>query len=149
MTSFEHIVAIQQVIARFYHYLDGGRHDDLVALMAPDGTWLRRNAVLRGRAMVREALRQRPATVTTRQLVSNLIVDFPAAETADATYYLTAFHHDADAPPTLPVPIDHPLHVARYAARLTLREAVWQIQDVRGVPTFRREPTNAAPRAQG
>jgi len=44
MTPLErtvHIVAIQQVIARFYDCLDGGRYEELVNLMAPDATWLR------------------------------------------------------------------------------------------------------------
>lgn len=141
MTPLErttHIVAIQQLIARFYDYLDGGRHEELVSLMAPDGTWLRRNIVLQGRDAVREALRQRPITVTTRQAVTNLIVDLAAHDRADASYYLIAFHHDAEAAPVLPVPMDHPLHVARYVAKLTAHGSDWLIQDVRGVPTFRR-----------
>jgi len=141
MTPLErtvHIVAIQQVIARFYDCLDGGRYEELVNLMAPDATWLRRNIVLRGRDAVRDALRRRPVTITTRQAVTNLIVDFPDPHRAAASYYLTAFHHDAEAAPTLPVPMDHPLHVARYVAKLTTCESDWLIQDVRGVSTFRR-----------
>jgi hypothetical protein len=141
MTPFErtiHIVAINQLIARFYDCLDGGRHEELLHLIAPDGTWLRRNIVLQGRDAVREALRQRPVTVTTRQAVSNLIVGFPAQDRAEATYYLTAFHHDAEATPTLPVPMDHPLHVARYVVKLTAHENDWLIHDLRGVSTFRR-----------
>ena len=141
MTPLEravHIVAIGQVIARFYDCLDGARHDELVGLMAADATWLRRGIVLQGRDRVREALRLRPVTVTTRQAVTNLVVDFPADDRAEATYYLTAFHHDAEATPTLPVPMDHPLHVARYVAKLSVHDETWLIQDIRGEPTFRR-----------
>jgi hypothetical protein len=133
-----HIVAIGQLIARFYDCLDGGRHEELVGLMATDGTWLRRGIVLQGRDAVREALRQRPVTITTRQAVTNLIVDFPAHNCAEASYYLTAFHHDAEAAPALPVPMDHPLHVARYVAKFRAHDSDWLIQDVRGISTFRR-----------
>jgi hypothetical protein len=81
----------------FFHALDTRRYEDVAALMAPDGVWLRQGAELAGPAAVLAALQARPAARTTCHVVTNLRVEPAQAEAAgeplraSVYFYLSAY----------------------------------------------------------
>jgi hypothetical protein len=127
----------ERVLVRFFHHLDTGEFEALVALMAEDGVWHRQGKVLRGPGMVREALAERPKGRRTRHLVTNLIVDAVDERHVQAIYYLTVFRHDGVTPGE-PAPIELPASVGTYREKLVLTPAGWRVAEITSEGAFRR-----------
>lgn len=68
-----------QLAIAAYSLMDQGRYDETAALFAEDAVWVRGGTPVSGRAAIRAALDQRPATHATRHLVTNVLVE-PAAD---------------------------------------------------------------------
>lgn len=129
---------IEQMIFRFFLHLDEQEYDQLSALMASTGTWLRNNVLLKGPEGVREAMRTRPVGFTTRHLITNIIVDIADDEHADVTYYMTVFVHQGDAKPTAAVKMDVPMHVSIFRQKVVRMAGGWRIAELSGTATFHR-----------
>ena len=130
--------AIGRVIMEFFHCLDDTQFDALVQLFAPEGVWHRQGQVLRGRAMVREALARRPAGTVTRHLVTNLLVTHLEDERSVAKFYMTVFRREADTLVDGPVPMELPHMVAACEMVLAYLGNAWRIMELKAVPSFRR-----------
>jgi hypothetical protein len=129
---------IEQMIFRFFLHLDEQEYNQLSSLMAPTGTWLRNNVLLRGPGDVREAMRSRPVGFTTRHLITNIIVDLAGSDHADVTYYMTVFVHSGDEKPTAAVKMDVPMHVSIFRQKVVRMPDGWRIAELLGTPTFHR-----------
>ncbi|MBV6304862.1 nuclear transport factor 2 family protein [Candidimonas humi] len=81
----------------FFHALDTRRYEDVAALMARDGVWLRQGVELAGPAAVLATLRARPAARATCHVVTNLRVEPGEAQAggeplrAQVYFYLSAY----------------------------------------------------------
>jgi hypothetical protein len=129
---------IEQMIFRFFLHLDEQEYDQLSSLMAPTGTWLRNNVLLRGPQDVRDAMRSRPIGFTTRHLITNVIVDVTDPDHADVTFYMTVFVHSGDKKPTGTVKMDVPMHVSIFRQKVVRTSDRWRIAELSGTPTFHR-----------
>ncbi|MFT8247117.1 nuclear transport factor 2 family protein [Roseomonas sp. BN140053] len=125
----------QKVINRFFHCLDDGRYEELSDLMAPEGIWHRQGKELKGPGMVLEAMRARPASLATRHVVTNLVVDARADDLVEAAFYVTVYGHSGG---TIPAPLELPLHVSLYRETLTGSADGWHIAEITSSPTFKR-----------
>jgi hypothetical protein len=130
--------AVRDVILRFFLHLDEKEYDQLVKLLAPDGTWLRNGTLLTGPDAVLETMHRRPPGFTTRHLITNILVQPTDEQHAAATYYGTVFAHIGHAQPTGPVPIELPVHVSIFRQKMVLRESEWLIAGLSGDATFHR-----------
>ena len=117
----------QEFIARFYHYLDGREYEPLSVLFAPEGLWSRQGKQLHGPVAVLEELRRRPATMVTRHVVSNLIVDIQDTQHVHVQCYVTLYYSDTGAPPQSPVRMTGPACVFTYHDELVATEGTWRI----------------------
>ncbi len=88
---------------RFFHCLDRRDYSGLVALMTDGGVWVRGGTRLSGGPAILDALRDRPAGLTTRHLLSNLVVDLEAEGLARVSYELSVFMRDGESPARLSV----------------------------------------------
>ncbi len=129
---------IEQMIFRFFLHLDEQQYDEVSQMMAPAGTWLRNNVLLKGPEGVREAMRSRPAGLTTRHLITNIVVDIADSDHAEVTYYMTVFVHAGDAKPTGPMKMDVPMHVSIFRQKVARVSGAWRIAELSGTPTFHR-----------
>lgn len=90
--------ACAALTVRFFHHLDRREYDKLAALFAPDGVWLRQGVPIVGTGALLDMLHARPADLTTRHLVANIVVDRPDPRTAIVHYELTVYSADANSP---------------------------------------------------
>ena len=81
----------EAVVLAFFHALDQRRHEDVAALMAEDGVWMRQGKALRGPQEVLQALHARPAGRTTCHVITNLRLLYASGGRAELGYYLTAY----------------------------------------------------------
>ncbi|OZI18159.1 hypothetical protein CAL18_13735 [Bordetella genomosp. 7] len=81
----------EAVVLAFFHALDQRRHEDVAALMAEDGVWMRQGKALRGPREVLQALHARPAGRATCHVITNLRLLSASAGRAELGYYLTAY----------------------------------------------------------
>ncbi len=86
----------QDLIHRFCHALDRGASAEAADLIADDAVALRPDGeLIRGRA-VREMLLNRPSTMLTRHLISNVVVEPTGTDSADAVAYVVAYRVASD-----------------------------------------------------
>jgi len=108
-------VVAQNLLNRFCRALDSSQYDQLLACFSANGTWLRMGKPLTGHAeILRELTDNRPATLKTIHLVSNVVIDRqegPVASEQDALgqsasgqFYMVAYRQDSAAPPPYPMP---------------------------------------------
>lgn len=128
--------AIQRVIFDFFRHLDEREYEQLCALMAPDGVWMRSGERLTGPSDVMRAMKLRPVGFTTRHLITNIVVDITGAETAVATYYLTVFVHESAKAATGPVPISLPRHVSVFLQKFIRVDGAWKVAELSSSVAF-------------
>ena len=93
--------ACAALTVRFFHHLDRRDYERVVGLVAPDGVWLRQGVPIVGRAALLDTLHARPADLTTRHLLSNIVVDRSDPQTAIVHYELSVYSADASGPARL------------------------------------------------
>lgn len=120
------------VCTRFFHHLDRREYEHVAALMADGGVWNRGGTRLEGANAVLDALRARPSGLTTRHLLSNVVVDLlDGGAAARVSYELSVFTQDDPAAP------------ARHATILTGEDRLehdgtaWRIRLKEARPLFR------------
>lgn len=85
----EHACAATTV--RFFHHLDRGEYEALAGLLTEDGVWLRQGQELAGPTVVLDKMRERPSGLTTRHLLSNIVVNLVGESQARVAYELTVY----------------------------------------------------------
>lgn len=83
--------ACEAVVLAFFHALDVRRHEEVAALMAEDGVWMRQGKALRGPREVLQALQARPAGRTTCHVITNMRLLSAEEGRAELAYFLTAY----------------------------------------------------------
>ena len=104
-------IECQDVLAALCAALDEGRNDDAADLFTDDAVLVLPIGEKKG-PEVRAALNARPATITTRHLMTNVAVDVKSADGAFATAYILVYRTTVD--PGAPGP--HPLPETPQAA---------------------------------
>lgn len=99
--STDDVVQLTQRLHAFFIHLDERRYEELAAMFLPQGRWLRQGRWLDGRGAILAALRERPATMRVRHLISNVVVTRRSADEADVQAYLTAYRQLEGQPPAL------------------------------------------------
>jgi flagellar basal body rod protein FlgC len=79
------IVECQTLATASYSLMDQGRYEETVALFSQDAVWVRGGKPFRGHEAILAALRQRPETMVSRHLVTNVLVERVGTDAARAT----------------------------------------------------------------
>jgi hypothetical protein len=111
---------INNLIGRYAHCIDEGRHGDLVALAVDDAVYDLNGEIVNGTAgfAATVAAKEIPGRVG-KHLTSNVVIDVDG-DTATATIDYTYIGRDSDGPLTVFV-------VGRYADRFVRRDGRWLI----------------------
>ncbi|MFN0161204.1 MAG: nuclear transport factor 2 family protein [Burkholderiales bacterium] len=84
----------------FAYHLDHREYDQLVALFAPDGCFVRTGVRLQGRENILRAMRDRPAEQFTRHITTNFHFTHVDHDSARAVFYNQSyFAYQPGAPP--------------------------------------------------
>jgi hypothetical protein len=97
----EDVVQLTQRLHAFYSHLDERRYEELAAMFLPEGRWLRQGQWLEGRDAILAALRDRPATMRVRHIISNVVATRRSADEAEVQAYMTAYRRLEGQPPAL------------------------------------------------
>lgn len=130
-------VVAQNLLNRFCRALDSSQYDQLLACFSPDGTWLRMGKPLTGHAeILRELTDNRPATLKTIHLVSNVVIDGQegpsvsepsvSGQSASGQFYMVAYRHDSAAPP--PYPMRQPAVIGVCPVEIVLTQEGWLLK---------------------
>jgi hypothetical protein len=120
--------ASARTIFRFFEALDERRYQEVGALIAADGIWLRQGEELRGPTEVSTALAKRPKDLTTLHVVTNLLVDARASDAAQATFCAIVFAHEGETS-SIP-PLKGPKQIARYSATIIRQTSDWRFSSL-------------------
>lgn len=139
MTSVDHLLAQQateRLIMQCYRQLDLNDLPPILKLFAHDGVWVRQGNALKGHAEILEGLKRRPPRLKTVHVVTNILFDELTADTASASYYITAFRENPDDPAAA-VPMD-PVQIGTYTIKTRRIDGSWLITEIDNTVTFRR-----------
>ncbi len=97
--------AVARTVHQLFQFLDDGQFEQMAALFAVDGVWVRQGQNLTGPSAVLQAMLARPKGLATRHLVTNLITHGTRG-VIEARYYATVFAHVGEI--TGPAPLSTP-----------------------------------------
>lgn len=85
-------VAIEDLLATYYHFLDNAQSEKLSGLFIENGVFhLGSVGEMKGRQAIADYYAKRPKTRVTRHVMTNLLVDFKSADRAETLHTLTYF----------------------------------------------------------
>lgn len=116
-----------RLITRFYMLLDEKRYDELAALFAADGIWIRLGQELTGRDAIVAAMAER-ADWLTAHLVSNITIDIVDADTVETTQYVTLYRLEGRSAADGPAPVVPPLGILRHRDTLVRQGGEWKFR---------------------
>jgi hypothetical protein len=128
--------ATERLILQCYRQLDLNDLPPIIKLFAPDGIWIRQGNTLKGHAEILEGLKRRPPKLKTVHVVTNILFDSLTADSASASYYITAFRENPDDPAAT-VPMD-PFQIGTYTIKTKRFGESWLITEANNTVTFRR-----------
>ena len=102
---------LTQQLHRFFHQLDEGLYEAMLAQFTDDGRWLRQGRWLEGREAIGAALAARPAGIATRHVMSNGYIAELSPNHAVLVGYMTAYRYPAGHDPNAPSRIAGPLRL--------------------------------------
>lgn len=117
----------QELTHRFYRDLDSHEYAQLSQLFAADGVWLRQGKQLKGPLEVRAELEKRPASMVTRHVIGNQIVDVLDPGHLRSQSYVTLYYSDTGAPAKPPAPFTGPTCLFTYHDEWRLMQGAWKI----------------------
>ena len=93
--------ACSATTVRFFHFLDRGKYEALAGLLTENCVWLRQGQELAGRTAVLDKMRERAPGLSTRHLLSNIVVDLVSEREAHVGYELTVYARPEGKPARL------------------------------------------------
>ncbi|MBB3458710.1 ketosteroid isomerase-like protein [Rhizobium sp. BK313] len=129
---------VEMLVLDFLMGLDTGDFEAMTDCMAPDGIWYRQGKVLRGHAMVLEALAARGSDVRTAHLITNFRLVSADGVSAETQCYMVAHRHDGPTREDEPSPMNVPFSIALYRCRFVVLDGKWKIAEIQSLPRFRR-----------
>ncbi|MBY3307583.1 SnoaL-like domain-containing protein [Rhizobium laguerreae] len=129
---------VEKLILEFLMGLDTGDFEAMTACMAPDGIWHRQDKILRGHAMILEALAARGSDVRTAHLITNFRLVSTDNVSAETQCYMVAYRHDGPVRADEPSPMNVPFSITLCRCRFVMLEEKWKIAEIQSQPRFRR-----------
>jgi len=127
----------QRTLLAFYEAIDRARYADVAAFFTPDGEWLRRGSVVRGRAAIEKTYEGRSADVRARHIVTNILTRQKAPGIVSFSLCITFYTGTAATDvPTIP----GPSMVLSSHGELALVGGRWLIHRKETVREFMVEP---------
>jgi hypothetical protein len=94
-----------------FQHLDDGEFEAVAALFAAEGVWHRMGVPMIGPQGVLVGLRARPSDLSTRHLVTNMVVK-EAESGVTARYYVTIFEHKGAVSEAPPIALPHAIFLS-------------------------------------
>jgi len=127
----------QKALTQFFNGLDDRRFEAMLANLAPEGIWLRQGVELKGRAGVSAVLAERSATVVTRHILSNTVIQV-TGESAVGETVAIIYHHD-DKTGKLPAKLEAPRAILCFKASFRHFPEGWLIERLASSRLFAAE----------
>ncbi len=118
----------QKLLFGFFRCLDENDYDGILARMHPEGTWLRLEVLLRGKAEILAAMKARSKTLYIHHIITNMQVSVSADQSsAESFAYLTVYRHNDGKPYDGPVPLRGPWNINRSVVEFRKVDGNWLI----------------------
>jgi hypothetical protein len=126
-----------RAIIAFFSMLDARDHEKQWDQMTSDGVWNRAGSALDTRQKFLAAMVERPAHLTIRHMISNLLVTVETGgNTASATFNLLVYVYMADRGDK-PAPLEKPSAIAAFRAQCRSEGGEWRIAQLDGETLFK------------
>ncbi len=124
------------LLARFFHYLDEQRHDDVIALFTPEGRWHRQGRLLVGDYAIRAALQVRAGRDFVRHVLSAPCVSSGRDQRMTVQAAVTVYAAPWDPQHTLPLVATGPHQVLNTTATMVPGRRGFEITELIDTTVF-------------
>lgn len=131
-------VEAEALCNRFYYCLDQFDYEGLVALMTPDGVWIRRGLAMRAGPEVLKVMAERSTTQTIVHQLTNMSSQVTAPDAVTVRAYMIAFNHDDGVKPTGPAPLSGPSLIAPISFEARRTDQGWRLAKIDYTYLFRK-----------
>lgn len=128
--------ACERLVHAFAWHVDHHEGEQAADLFAADGVFERRGEALQGRDAIRAAFLKRPATVTTRHLCSNLLLNAESGSRIVGRSYFALYRGHGAA--GSPLPLEPPEFVGEYHDVFQRTAQGWRITHRSAHAVFQR-----------
>ena len=125
------------LLARFFHYLDEQRHDDITAFFTAEGRWHRQGRLLVGGYAIRAALQVRTHDCFVRHVLSAPCVTVGRDQRVTVQAAVTVYAAPWDAQHSLPLIAAGPQLVLNTTASMVPARRGYEIAELIDTPVFR------------
>jgi len=133
--------ACTALVYRFYRSLDTRDYAPLDDIFMPDASMTRLGSRHAGLAAIRAALAKRAATLRTRHLISNLLIDTADDGAALGHFSMTVVRAHAAPDAALPLPVRSPWRTSDVQARFERAGSCWRIASLATTSQFEFDPS--------
>lgn len=140
LSRTEIVVAKQEcmeLVTRFFYHYDKREYDQLMALMTPDGLWIRPDGPARVGAELLASLAKRKASMTVLHILSNMVADVNAPDRVNVSALMSIVRDDEGALTPPPAKISPPTAILSFTAQCTLIGQDWRIKEIDHTYEFR------------
>jgi 3-phenylpropionate/cinnamic acid dioxygenase small subunit len=129
-TKVQAVQACERLLLELADLTDHGPYDQIAELFTEDGEFDRDGTVVSGREALRDLYAERPASLMTRHMVSNVIVTMVSEREATSQAYATVYRYRSSeaAKPVPPVVCHGPESVAEYQDHLVRTPEGWKLR---------------------
>jgi hypothetical protein len=137
--------ACERLVYTYVRALDRGDGSAAADCFAAEGSFARPmtpDTVVQGREAIRASLKARPASLLTKHVASNVIIEVDSRDRAHGISYLTmiATTPAAGAPPPHVAP--GPLYFGEFVDRFVREDGVWRFSERRGSIQLKFDPAH-------
>ncbi len=149
LSNFERVEierACERLVYTYSRALDRGDMNAAADCFAIDGTFARPmtpDSVIVGREAIRAALMTRPATLLTKHVASNVMIDVDTHDSAHGLSYLTMIATTPPGGAQPPHATSGPLYFGEFLDRFVIDEGAWRFLERRGSIQLKFEPARS------
>lgn len=133
--------ACTALVYRFYRSLDTHDYAPLDEIFTPNASMIRMGNGHAGLTAIRTALSKRAATLRTRHIISNLIIEPETSGIASGLFSMTVVRSHAAPSATLPLLIRSPWRVSDVKTRFEQMDSGWRIAALSTTSLFEFDPS--------
>jgi SnoaL-like domain len=138
--------ACERLVYVYVQALDRGDMSGAADCFALRGTFARPmtpDVVIEGREAIRAGLKSRPATLLTKHIASNVMIEVDSRDTAHGISYLTMIATTPAAGAVAPHVTPGPLYFGEFRDRFVREDGVWRFLERRGSIQMKLDPPRA------
>ncbi len=127
-STIEDAIICERLMVAFGRHRDDRDAEAVGKVLSTDCVWERDGVLIKGREAIRDAVRNMPASLALRHIMTNILINIVGEGKAEGRGYYTVFgHRSTSGDDSLPRPLSGPTRVGDYICHFVREDGNWKI----------------------